>query len=579
MKNTYLTLIGLFITTFLFSQGENTARQWFFGNNAAVNFSTGIPIGNTGGALLTGEGCATIGDIDGNLLFYTDGQEVYNRNNQLMPNGSGLMGSWSATQSSIIIPKPGSDGFFYIFTIDAIENHLQNGLRYSEVNMNLDGGLGNVTSTKNILLETPVAEKITAVLDNNNLDVWLIAHRWNSDEFISFKITNSGVNTTPVVSAIGSVHQGGYSSDPNVSGYVNAVGYLKANKQGTKLALAIHRLNRFELFDFDNNTGIVSNFFQSSYYNDPYGVEFSANGELLYGSQPYDNAIHQFDITQADPFSNPIQIASPNYQASGMQIGPNGKVYISEKNNSYLSVIEKPNNLGIACNYNSQSVYLEGHICRRGLPSIFFYKSFQFFTGSEIDTIICEGDSVFLQNNWQTVADTYYDSFTTNLGWDSILNTHLLVIPTLPNPIVTENVGILTSSYANNYQWYFNGNLITGATNQTYQPSISGNYQVSIENSNNCMSFSDEYNFVYVGLNNTFTNTFKIYPNPTNRILLIDGNELFKIVISDLKGRQIIFDNSKSLKKEINLVQIKNDIYVLKIITDKTTISKKIIKQ
>ncbi len=578
MKYTLLTLFGFFIYNFLFAQGENTANQWFFGNNVSVNFSTGIPIGNTGGALITGEGCATVGDIYGNLLFYTDGQEVYNRNNQLMPNGSGLMGSWSATQSSIIIPQPGNDSLFYLFTIDAIENHLQNGLRYSIVNMNLEGGLGDVTSTKNILIETPVSEKITAVLCNNNIDVWLIAHRWNSDEFISFKITNSGINTTPVISAIGSVHQGGYSSDSNVNGYVNAAGYLKANKQGTKLALAIHRMDKFELFDFNKSTGVVSNYFESGYFNDPYGVEFSANGEILYGSQPYNNAIYQFDITQPDPFSNSVKIANPIYQASGLQIGPNGKIYISEKDNSYLSVIDKPNVLGTDCNYNSQTVYLEGHTCRRGLPSIFFYKGFQFFTGSEIDTSICQGDSIYLQNAFQTVEETYYDTVNSYLGWDSIVNTHLSVLDVLPSPTISENSGVLSSSFGANYQWYFNGILITGATNQDYQPLTTGTYQVVIENSNGCESWSDEYYFVYVNvfeINNELT----IFPNPTSNEIVIKKKGLFSISLSSLNGQilQIKDDNIDKLK--LNLSHLNKGIYILKVISKEKTTIRKIIKE
>ena len=241
MKKNLLTLIGLFITSLLFSQGENLSLQWRFGTNAGVDFTTGIPVAVTNSPLVTGEGCATVSDLDGNLLFFTDGQKVYNKNNEIMPNGSDLMGNSSASQSSIIIPYPKNDTLFYIFTIDAIENHLENGLRYSIVDMNLDGGLGDITTTKNILLEAPVSEKITATLHNNNANVWLVAHKWDSDEFITYEITSSGINTTPIVSAIGSVHEGGSSSSSEVDGWTNAIGIMKVNKQGNKIALAIEQ--------------------------------------------------------------------------------------------------------------------------------------------------------------------------------------------------------------------------------------------------------------------------------------------------------------------------------------------------
>ena len=98
---------------------ENTANQWYFGINAGVDFSTGIPIVTTDGQITGWEGCATVGDINGNLLFYTDGQGIYNANHQIMQNGSGMMGNYSATQSSIIVPYPNNDSLFYVFTVDA----------------------------------------------------------------------------------------------------------------------------------------------------------------------------------------------------------------------------------------------------------------------------------------------------------------------------------------------------------------------------------------------------------------------------------------------------------------------------
>jgi len=95
------------------AQGE--ADNWYFGYNAGIKFPrdasgnvTGPPTALTDGALRTAEGCATISDRHGNLLFYTDGMKVYNRNHQEMPNGNGLTGHNSSAQSGVIIPKPGS---------------------------------------------------------------------------------------------------------------------------------------------------------------------------------------------------------------------------------------------------------------------------------------------------------------------------------------------------------------------------------------------------------------------------------------------------------------------------------------
>ena len=89
------------------SQGE--AANWYFGVNAGLNFSSGAPVLDLNGQLATNEGCGSISDANGDLLFYTDGITVWDKNHNQMPNGFGLLGDPSSTQSGIIIPLPGSE--------------------------------------------------------------------------------------------------------------------------------------------------------------------------------------------------------------------------------------------------------------------------------------------------------------------------------------------------------------------------------------------------------------------------------------------------------------------------------------
>ena len=84
------------------------SNNWYFGNFAGVTFSNGSPVALTNGALITTEGVATISDGAGNLLLYTDGVTVYNRNHVTMTNGTGLFGDASSTQSAIIVKQPGN---------------------------------------------------------------------------------------------------------------------------------------------------------------------------------------------------------------------------------------------------------------------------------------------------------------------------------------------------------------------------------------------------------------------------------------------------------------------------------------
>ncbi len=122
----------------LFGLALKEGNIWYFGENAGLDFNSGSPVALTDGMLNTDEGCASICDTNGSLLFYTDGMTVYNKNHIVMPNGTGLLGHNSSTQSAIIVKKPMSNNLYYIFTVDG-NSGSGGGLSYSVVNLNLDG--------------------------------------------------------------------------------------------------------------------------------------------------------------------------------------------------------------------------------------------------------------------------------------------------------------------------------------------------------------------------------------------------------------------------------------------------------
>jgi len=98
------------------AQDYKRTQNWYFGDKAGLSFATDPPTPLTDGAMSTVEGCATISDTAGNLLFYTNGVTVWNKNHQVLQNGTGLKGDPSSTQSAIIIPQPGNDSVYFIFT-------------------------------------------------------------------------------------------------------------------------------------------------------------------------------------------------------------------------------------------------------------------------------------------------------------------------------------------------------------------------------------------------------------------------------------------------------------------------------
>ena len=104
--NTPKKLLGLFlIILFSTSHSQNEFSKWYFGLQAGLDFLSSPPTLLTNGALNIAEGCATVSDVNGNLLFYTDGIVINNSNHVPMANGSGLFSNSSMTQGPVIVKQ------------------------------------------------------------------------------------------------------------------------------------------------------------------------------------------------------------------------------------------------------------------------------------------------------------------------------------------------------------------------------------------------------------------------------------------------------------------------------------------
>lgn len=360
-------IAGLLLALSINAQNEN--KKWYFGFNAGLDFTSGNPVPLIGGSSNSPDNTATISDAAGNLLFYSDGMTVYNRLHNTMFNGSGLLGNSNGGQPATIVPHPGNPNLFYLFTCDYFAG--PNGLRYSIIDMSQQSGLGAVTATKNILLYAPTTEKVIAVKHCNRRDFWVITHAWQSNQFKVYLVDNNGLNTTPVISNVGSVHTGG------TNGTYNALGQIAVSKDGRRIGLALYSDGLVEFLDFDNASGSLSNPVTLSGYINPWGVEFSENGNIAYIARWQGSALWQVDLLAGNAAA--IQASTflvgtpssphPSYQSAYMKRGPDGKIYIAKYTSSFLGVINNPNVPGAGCNFVDNGLNLGGPTSSAGLDN------------------------------------------------------------------------------------------------------------------------------------------------------------------------------------------------------------------
>jgi len=398
----------------LFVAGQSAADWWYFGVNAGLHFTPTGPVAVLDGQLNSTQGCSSISDEFGNLLFYSKGDEIWDASHNPMLNSAGLIGNsggnpaaGDASQNSYIVPRPDHPSEYYHFQIKRLGG---GGLFYSKIDMTLNGGLGGVVlAEKNVPLIDSTTEMITCLRKPNNIDFWVVALRKPGDTAYAFEITSAGINTTPVLSNTGL---------PLIQ--QDQLGYLKGSQQNDKIAMTmywamIEQTNPFQvhLFDFDNATGQMTYDYgitPSLQDTFNYGVEFSPNGNFLYVQSWILSDLRQYDLSSGDPalVSASEQMVGIGYTGTGggaLQLGPDGKIYVARGAAPLLACVNFPNDPGPLCGYDHDAVNLAGPTSTRGLPQFF-----PFFIEGDVAVLDrCLGDTSFFFSNYLSSDSVFWN--------------------------------------------------------------------------------------------------------------------------------------------------------------------------
>ena len=542
MRKFRIVIYLCFSTLWVLAQRvDRHGDNWLFGSKASLYFPFGEDPGISNLNKITTENAfMTYSDIEGKLVLYSNGTTVWNASNNVIEGAANLVQSPSPNYPGLIVPIPESDGLFYVFSIDdskgnANANSVEFPIFYSKIDIVLNGGEGKLVDSTLLLLDE-TSFGITTVKHCNNIDYWLVIHKGTGNGFLSYLITKNGIDTDqPIESKVGI---------PFIGSSQGLQQEIIISEDGKKLAItkpANPEGGFIEVFDFDNSTGRVTKS-NTTYKNlgKIKGAAFSPDGNFIYVSIfekqqsvsatefRNDYKLIQYRTIFAPTYKEVIVAKSFTGQKSeslgeflveegsfgNLKIGPNGKIYLAHIDASALSVIKEANNAGAACDLDYQGFSLNGKKGKSQFPSTVSpdYPEIEVNIAFNADSLDC-------------------------------------------NPTISAKLKGLPKAEAK-FQWFLNGNEISGANKIDLKTTQAGEYVVKV--SGTCREMKS--------LKKTITTNSDIEPPISNtNIRYCQGQEILSLIA---QGNEIKWYSDGNLatllKSDVNFLPPLNSNVVAK---------------
>ncbi len=575
---------------------------WVFGRGTGLDFSRGgldTIKSNTSG----NEGFASVVDpVSGKLLFYSNGNKVWDAGHNVMPNGSALMGNGQTTgnPSQItsyrgvgIVPVIGSERKYYLFSVTPVGGFVAgqtpySGMFYSIVDMSNNNGMGDIEGgKKNIHLNKDTLTEGVTAIPGNNCDIWICVVAALPHPVIkSYRITYQGIDTIPVISAMPNVFPNQMPSGSYGAG-------LSFSSDRTKAALSLYTTGvpSLVLLNFNPESGEFTQPIALATNKAISNTVFSPDNTKLYADEYVypNNPLLQFDISVADSttiVNSLLRITTTKATYDRAFKLYNDTLYIHHINSAICSRIVNPNGSGNACGLQENVITLSAVAYRDFSNDVVLPLLKDTLFRKRVDTLICtsmeNGVSIAADSavanfyTWST-GDTTANIQVTTGGtyWvtygnfcDKYVDTFIFKESDLSTTINVNGFELgTTGGPFSSYQWFYNEKAIEGATEQKLKVDRNGAYTVMVGNEDGCFYTAPPYevtNYGETDIDDAKGKNVKwnVYPNPTSDYLYIDSPVPLDIALFNIDGKCL---SASKDSKSLSLKGLAQGIYILKI--------------
>lgn len=427
---------------------------------------------------------SSLSDTSGNMIFFSTGTVIYDKEMEIMENGKGLnpgktyndwFPEYPVVQGMLSFKIPNNDNLIQVIHIDTFDPTAELPVSYALhiystiININDNNGFGNVIQKNKIIYNKLIkAGSLSACRHANGRDWWIVALGYDTTEMLVFLLDPSGIKlhhidtgiikfdpafSTALFSPDGTkwVHHGFHKNPlwPNPETYPEVV----------------------HVFDFDRCNGHFTNHrfwqFTVPYFNGATGTSISPNSRFLYVSTG--TYLLQYDLNASNIQSSGILVDYINYNIPKPQYYPNyylgqlaqdGKIYYcSNYGSKSMNVIMYPDSLGKACKpmqdelklhiYNQANMpyfpnfilgSLHGTICdslSTGNINIPSTKATFYLYDSKSNRILIRGENVNFSKTRFIIFDIHGREI---LNYLLSSNSQYIDLPSLPSGIYLINV-------------------------------------------------------------------------------------------------------------------------------------------